>query len=358
MSVERVGIVLPDLGGGGVQRVLVNLAQGMVERGVDVRICTLEERPVKLALPPGVAHHALGGRNPLASIGALQRIVASERIDALVGGITRANLAALAAARGKVRTLLTKHLPVDMLSSSALRRIGLRTLIRNAYARADAVVAVSVGTYESLLTTGLPAARVHRIANPVLGDDVAARSAASIDEPWLVGVGPPVIVAAGRLVPQKDFATLLRAFALVRAHVEARLIVLGEGPERVALERLATSHGITTDVRFRGHVSDVMPYFANAAAVVATSRWEGLPTTIIEALAAGASVVSTDCRTGPREILRDGALGALVPVGDAEAVAGAVLDALDRPHPIAASALDRYRIPTAAAAYMRLLEAL
>lgn len=356
MSVERVGIVLPNLGGGGVQRVLVNLAGGMAERGLDVQVCTLEDAPATLALPPGVRHRALGGRHLVGAVARLRSVVTTERLDALVGGITRANLAIVAVARRPVRTLLTKHLPVDMLSSSAARRRVLRTVIRLAYARADAVVAVSAGTYESLVAIGMPIARLHRIANPVLGSNVDARCAAPVDDPWLAAGGPPVIVAAGRLVAQKDFATLLSAFALVRAQADARLLVLGDGPDRGALARRAAALGLAADVRFAGHVPDVLPYFARAAVVATTSRWEGLPTTIIEALAAGASVVATDCRTGPREILRDGALGALVPVGDAEAVAGAIIAAFATPHPVDASLLDRYRIQAATDAYLRVLE--
>ena len=357
MIVERVGIVLPDLGGGGVQRVLVNLAGGLAARGREVVVCTLEDRAVATALPDGVRHRPLAGRGRIGAVGRLREVVAAERLDALVGGITRANLALLMAARRPVRTLVTKHLPVDMLASNAVRRRVLGAVIRHAYARADAVVAVSQGTFDSLVALGLPGDRLHRIANPVLGPDLERRCAAPVDDAWLAPGAPPVVVAVGRLVPQKDFATLVRAFAHVRRRASARLLFLGDGPDRAALARQAAELGLEEHVRFAGHVPDVLPYLARAAVFASTSRWEGLPTALIEALAAGASVVATDCRTGPREILEDGALGALVPVGDAEAVAAALLGALAAPDPAPRDRLRRYDVGVATEAYLQVLEA-
>ena len=356
MSRERIGVVLPDLGGGGVQRVLVNLAGGFAARGRDVVVCTLDERPMALDLPAGVRHLPLGGRSYVGSVRSLRHVVVSERLEALVGGITRANLALLLAARRPVRTLVTKHLPVDMLSTSVVRRRVLGAVIGRAYARADAVVAVSQGTFDSLVDLGLPRERLHRIANPVLGADLDRRLAAPLDDPWLSPGAPPVIVGVGRLVPQKDFATLLSAFALLRGRVDARLLILGDGPDRDALARQVAAAGLDTHVRFAGHVPDVLPYLARAAVFASTARWEGLPTALIEALAAGTAAVSTDCRTGPREILEDGDLGELVPVGDVAAVADAIGRALSDPRRVPRDRLRRYEVEMAADAYLTVLD--
>ncbi len=356
MSRQRIGIVLPDLGGGGVQRVLVNLAGGFAARGRDMVVCTLDERPVALDLPAGVRHRPLAGGGYVGSVRALRHVVADERLEALIGGITRANLALLLAAPRSVRTLVTKHLPVDMLSTSVVRRRVLGAVIGRAYARADAVVAVSQGTFDSLVSLGLPRERLHRIANPVLGPDLDRRLAAPLDDPWLGPDAPPVVVGVGRLVPQKDFATLLRAFALVRGRTDARLLILGEGPERDALARRVAEVGLDAHVRFAGHVPDVLPYLARAAVFASTARWEGLPTALIEALAAGTPVVATDCRTGPREILEDGDLGELVPVGDAAAVADAIGRALADPRRVPRERLRRYEVGVATDAYLKVLD--
>ena len=141
----------------------------------------------------------------------------------------------------------------------------------------------------------------------------------------------PVVLGVGRLTRQKDFSTLIRAFAEVRRHGPARLIILGDGEDRSALEALVGELGIAVDVALPGFRENAMAYMARSALFVLSSAWEGLPTVLIEALAVGTRVLSTDCRSGPREILGDGALGALVPVGDVPAMATAILRELHRP---------------------------
>ena len=149
--------------------------------------------------------------------------------------------------------------------------------------------------------------------------------------PWLDGSDIPVVIAAGKLKPQKDFETLLRAFALVQAKRNARLIILGRGPKKQALRELATELGISDCFQLPGHVRNPYAYFSRAAVFVLSSAWEGLPNVLIEAMACGCSVVSTDCPSGPFEILEEGAVGRLVPVGDATAMAKAIIESLDNP---------------------------
>jgi glycosyltransferase involved in cell wall biosynthesis len=141
----------------------------------------------------------------------------------------------------------------------------------------------------------------------------------------------PVVLGVGRLTRQKDFPTLIRAFAAVRRRHAARLIILGEGEDRPGLEALAGQLGVAHDVALPGFQDNAVAYMAASRLFVLSSTWEGLPTVLIEALAAGTRVVSTDCPNGPREILQDGRLGALVPVGDVAALAAAMIEALCRP---------------------------
>jgi glycosyltransferase involved in cell wall biosynthesis len=213
-----------------------------------------------------------------------------------------------------------------------LRDRVLPRMVRATYPSAEAIVAVSEGVARALSeVVRLPAERITVIHNPTIGPDVADRCAAPVAHPWFEPETAPVIVAVGRLTEQKDFATLLGAFALLRARRDARLLILGEGEERPALTALATQLGIAGDVAMPGFVPDPYPYLARAALFVLSSAWEGLPNSLIEALAAGCPVASTDCPSGPREILAGGRYGALVPVRDPRALAAAMLAALVAP---------------------------
>jgi glycosyltransferase involved in cell wall biosynthesis len=200
------------------------------------------------------------------------------------------------------------------------------------YPHAQGIVAASAGVADDLARTArLPRRRITVIYNPVVTPELLTQAAAPLDHPWFVPGAPPVILGVGRLVPQKDFATLLRAFASVRQQHPARLLILGEGQERAQLAALASALHIHEDVALPGFVDNPFMYMARAAVFGLSSRWEGLANVVIEALACGAPVVATDCPHGPREILADGRYGALVPVGDSEALAAAILAALDAP---------------------------
>jgi glycosyltransferase involved in cell wall biosynthesis len=195
------------------------------------------------------------------------------------------------------------------------------------------------------------------VYNPVITPEIMALARQTPDHPWFAAGGPPVILAVGRLTPQKDFPTLLRAFAEVRRRRPARLLILGEGEERAALEALGADLGVAADVALPGFRENAMAYMAGSALFVLSSAWEGLPTVLIEALAAGTRVVSTDCPSGPREILQDGRLGSLVPVGDVAALADAMTAALARPAaPAPAEALTPFTRDAAVDHYLRLIE--
>jgi glycosyltransferase involved in cell wall biosynthesis len=194
---------------------------------------------------------------------------------------------------------------------------------------------VSEGVAEELAgATGLDRRDIRVIPNPVDLRRIAAAAAEPVTETdWFEPGAPPVVLGVGRLHPQKDFDKLLKAFALVRRDVRARLLVLGDGPARQQLETLARDRGLDDDASFPGFARNPYKYLARAAVFVLPSRFEGLPTVLIEALACGCPVVSTDCPHGPREILEDGRWGRLVPVGDVDAMAAAIGQALAAPRP-------------------------
>jgi glycosyltransferase involved in cell wall biosynthesis len=194
--------------------------------------------------------------------------------------------------------------------------------------------------------------------NPVISDQLFSRATEPVQHPWLSSEGPPVILGVGRLTAQKDFATLVRSFALVCQKAEARLLILGEGEDRAALEALIAELGLGERVQLVGHVSNPYPYLRRSALFVLSSAWEGLPTVLIEALALGTPVVSTDCRSGPVEILEGGKWGALIPVGDFQSLAEAILKRLaqDWRNEVPDQALEKYTSRYAASEYLRVFQ--
>jgi glycosyltransferase involved in cell wall biosynthesis len=359
-----IAFFLPSVRGGGAQRVIVNLVQGITERGLPVDVVLATAEGVFLdQLPPTVRLVDLRARRLLRSIAPLARYLRREQPRILVSSMSHANLVALWAARLARRgtpVMVTVH---NTMSQSTPDQGGMAgglssRLLRTFYPWATTVIAVSRGAADDLArTSGLPRERVEVVYNPVITPAMLALARQAPHDPWFDAGQPPVILGVGRLTRQKDFPTLVRAFADVRRCRPARLIILGEGEDRPALENLIGQLGLTDDVALPGFRDNAMAYMAGSAVFVLSSAWEGLPTVLIEALAAGTRVVSTDCPSGPREILQDGRLGALVPVGDAPALARAVLDALDGPgDTLPPDALTPFTRDAAVDSYLRLIE--
>ncbi|MDY7015656.1 MAG: glycosyltransferase [Cyanobacteriota bacterium] len=238
-------------------------------------------------------------------------------------------------------------------------RLILRTM-RWLYPRAEGVVAVSRGMARALEERlGWLEGAISTIYNPVIDEDLLAKAQISPQHPWLETTQPPVFLAAGRLTVAKDFPTLIQAFAQTRERLPGvRLLILGEGPQRIQLELMAKKLGLETEIAFPGFVKNPYAYMSRAPVFVLSSRWEGLPTVLIEAIACGCQVVATDCPHGPREILAEGKYGHLVPVGDVETLAKAMQHAIE--HPIAPSQLQArsqdFSIDRAVSQYLNLLD--
>ena len=217
-------------------------------------------------------------------------------------------------------------------------------LLRQVYLHADAIAAVSDGVANELVTHArIPRSRISIVYNPVAGPHIQELMHRPVDHPWFADGQPPVIIGVGKLSPAKDFPTLIRAFARLRRERPIRLVIFGdlrirdkEAKYRADLERLPKELDIEKDVDFAGFTDNPFAYMSRAAAFVLSSAWEGLPTVLIEALACGCPVVSTDCPSGPSEILENGRFGPLVPVGNDEALAAAIQSVLDNPSPPAA----------------------
>ena len=355
---------LPSVRGGGAQRVVVNLVQGVIERGHPVDLVLTTAEGVFLdQLPPEVRVIDLRAGRLLRSIGPLTAYLRRERPRVLVSSMTHANLIALFAARLAGRStpvMVTEH---DTMSQSTrhygrVARVCWPYVLRTGYAGARWVVAVSRDAADDFArTSGLPRERMHVVYNPVITPEIMALARQAPDHPWFAPGLPPVVLGVGRLTRQKDFPTLLRAFAEVRRTRAARLIILGEGEDRPLLEKLVDELGVADDVALPGFHANAMAFMAGSRVFVLSSSWEGLPTVLIEALAAGTRVVSTDCPSGPREILQGGRLGALVPVGDVAALGEAIIGALARPAgSLPPDALLPFTRDAAVDNYLRLIE--
>jgi glycosyltransferase involved in cell wall biosynthesis len=332
---KRLAVFAPSMAGGGAERGALKLAEGLAHRGFDVDLVLAAAEGPRLAeIPATVRLVDLGARRVLTSLPGLARYLRREKPYALASVLDHANVVALWACKlgrypGRVVVIEQNTLSEAARHGKSLRDRMMPRMVTRFYPWADYVVGVSAGVVEDLAQlAGLRREKVRMIYNPIVTDDIARMARSVVHDVWF-NDGSSVFVAAGRLRPQKDFSTLLRAFALVRAKRPARLLILGDGPERSLLEALARQLGLAGDVSLPGSTSNPYAYIARATAFVLSSRWEGLPTALIEALSCGAPVIATDCPSGPREILANGRYGKLVPVGDADALALAMDAALD-----------------------------
>lgn len=356
-----IALFLPDFPPGGVEVVTARLAAGLATRG-PVHLVLASNCAVEAPFPVGVEVVRLGASRTLSSMPALVRYLRRVRPLGLVTAKDHASVVALLArsvGSPRTRVVVAVHLPIGADGPHRAGFTGrfLPAIVRACFPLADAVVAVSRSIADGLIELGIPRELVHVIANPVTEDDMATAALGAPSHPWLdIPLVEPVLVWAGRLNPEKCVDVLLRAFAAVTTRRRARLVVVGDGPDRGSLEELATGLGIQDGVSFTGQVPDARPYLARASVVVLCSRLEGLPTVLIEALALGRQVVSTDCATGPEEILDGGRLGRLVPVGDVVALANAIGAAIDAPLPPASPGdLRRYSVVSATDSYLNAL---
>jgi glycosyltransferase involved in cell wall biosynthesis len=358
-----IAFFLPSVRGGGAQRVIVNLVQGMSERGLPVDLVLATAQGAFLdQLPPAVRVVDLRARRLLQSIGPLTGYIRRERPRVVVSSLSHANLVALLAAklaRRATPVVVTVHNTMSQSTPEQGLLAGLLPhLLRTFYPWASSVVAVSRGAADDLArTSGLPRDRMQVVYNPVITPHTMALTRQAPDHPWFAPGQPLVILGVGRLTRQKDFPTLVRAFAVVRQCRSARLMIMGEGEDRPALEALVSELGLEDDVALPGFRDNAISYMAGSALFVLSSAWEGLPTVLVEALAAGTRVVSTDCPSGPREILQEGRLGSLVPVGNPTAMADAMLAALERrPGTVPLDALAPFTMDAAVDHYLHLIE--
>lgn len=345
----RIGVFFPSLAMGGVERLMVTLSRALATRGYPIDLVVGSQKgDFRADVPPSVRVIDLRCPPPqtFARLPGLVRYLRRERPQVLLSATDGSNLVALWAkllAQTPARVVVSTHLVWSMhamLSSfqspfNAVKyRFVMPALIRRTYPLADEIIAVSRRVASDIVcASGVDLERVHVVYNPIITPELQAKMQEPLEHPWFGPGKPPVILGAGRLSREKDFATLIRAFALARQHRPLRLMILGEGAERPALTALASTLGVSHDVAMPGFVPNPYPPMREASLLVLSSFFEGFGNVLVEAMAAGTPVVCTRCPGGPEEILENGTYGRLVPVGDASAMAEAMLATLDAPPP-------------------------
>ncbi|MBV9389140.1 MAG: glycosyltransferase [Chroococcidiopsidaceae cyanobacterium CP_BM_ER_R8_30] len=334
---SSLAIFLTSLDGGGAERAMVNLACGFVKQGLDVDLVLMKlEGPYLSLVSPEVRVVNLEGKRLLLSIAALVRYLQRERPRTLLSSLEDTNIVALWANRlagvsTRIVVNVQNTLSQQSQNATEIKRRLTPQLVRWFYPWADAIVSVSQGVAEDLVRLGLPSECIKVIPNPVITPEFFQKIQEPLAHSWFSPGQPPVILGVGRLEKQKDFPTLIRAFAQVKQQLSVRLMILGEGKERPYLEALVQELGLTEDVALPGFVANPHTYMARSAIFVLSSLFEGLPTVLIEAMAAGTPVVSTNCKSGPAEILKNGQYGKLVAVGDVNGIAEAITSTLKEP---------------------------
>jgi glycosyltransferase involved in cell wall biosynthesis len=362
MGEGPIALLLPTLEIGGAERSAAVLAGALAARGEPVDLVVGRVRgPLGHSLvPPGVRLVELGTRRVLTSFRALSRYLRREQPVALLANLTHANAMALLTRDylgPPVRIIIVEHSVLSGFArnSGVLRHRLLPLVARGTYGRADAVVAVSAGGGSDLAQiTRLPESRITVIPNPIPFDQLTRSACAPAPHLWLEQ-SLPVLVAIGSLRPVKGYPTLLRAFGRLRERRIARLVILGQGPERRRLERLVDSMGLGADVILPGNATNPYAWISRAACVVMTSLSEGQPTVLLEAIMLGRSVVAVD-RDGTREVLDGGRLGGLAAPDDLDSLVEQVERAIDQPkRPVPADVIAAHDPDHVAARYLELL---
>jgi len=323
----------------GVGKMRVHLMNEIARRGYRVELLLAEmDSPYLPKVDPSIPRQGLRSVHGLKGLPGLALHLRRSRPRVLLTQRVRLNLLALRAralSRTDTRVFVTVNVNMSAKfdHQSARKRDRQVDHMRTYYPRNDGIIAVSRGVADDAASLiGLPPERITVIPNPTVTPELSVRAAEPLDHPWFAPGQPPVLLGAGRLMIEKGFDTLIRAFALVRRDVPAcRLMILGEGPDRKALETLAAELGLAESVAMPGFANNPYAYMARASVFVLSSTREGSPNALVEALATGTPLVSTDCPNGPQEVLEGGRHGRLVLVGDADALARAIVDTLREP---------------------------
>ncbi|MEO0966791.1 MAG: glycosyltransferase [Cyanobacteria bacterium J06639_18] len=332
---KQVAFFIPNLHSD-TDKVVINLLKGMLDKDVYLDLVVASKKGGYLnQVPKQVRIINLESNGVFKAIVPLSQYLREHQPDILISHMSHTNAIAVLAkllAQENTRLVLVEDNTLFARKSKSLQRKFFPILMKLLYQYADVIVGVSHATARDLESRlGLKMGKVKTIYNPVVDSRLTFQANESFNHPWFQKGAPPVFLAMGRLTQQKDFTTLIKAFSILRSNKVARLMIIGEGELRGELEYLTKKLGIVQDVAIPSFVKNPYVYMKNASAFVMSSRWEGLGNVLIEAMACGCPVISTDCPHGPREILAAGKYGILVPVEDVFTLSYAMLKVLETP---------------------------
>lgn len=336
----KVTLVMPGLDIGGVERVMLQLAEGLTQNGINVDLVVINTAgKMRNDVPKEVQLVDLNAPRVLLSIPQLIKYLLNIRPDVIISAKDYQNIIVLIAVKlsGIVtKVIVTTHVDVsvDWKQDSGFKQKFIKHLVTLCYPWADHIVAVSSGAADGLASmTGLSRSKIKTIYNPIITQKLFELADEAVEDKIFMQENPPIILGVGRLTKQKDFETLIRAFFLILQVRNARLVIIGDGGERPRLENIIRELGLEDNTYMPGFVDNLYAYMKRPAVFVLSSAWEGFPTVLVEAMALGTPVVSTNCPSGPSEILEDGRWGPVVPVGNQDALAKAILYVLEHPLP-------------------------
>jgi glycosyltransferase involved in cell wall biosynthesis len=331
----KLAFIINTLGGGGAEKAVTLLSGYAASEGVTTRVYTLQSGSDAYQLDPRIERVVLTSGRMNRGVGRilslplqaaeLARQLRNWRPDVCVSVLPRSNIAHVMTRwfGNRQPVLITEQVSSrDAYPSKSIKDRVMRSMIARFYPQADQVFPSSEGVKEGLTRFGVDRDRMQVVYNAVSLSEIHQAASASVPAANTDSV--PTIITVGRLAYQKDHETLLRAFALTRRRLEARLVLVGQGPLRDDLTALARELEISDRVLFAGWQENPFAWMANADLFVLSSRFEGFGNVVVEAMACGLPVVSTDCPSGPSEILANGDAGILVPVGDVHAMADAM----------------------------------
>ncbi|MFQ5471138.1 MAG: glycosyltransferase [Gammaproteobacteria bacterium] len=350
-------------GDGGVERMMVNLMTGFISKGFSIDLILAKAQGSFLEkIPPEVNIIKLGRSHTLTCLPGLIRYLKKNKPEALFVAKHRAGIVALLAKKctglsTRIVLRLGTTVSAALLHKNRFRRWQWYNSMQRAYPKIDTIIAVSKGVANDVSQiTGIPVSQIKVIHNPVITPQLHELAAESVDHPWLQTDEIPVIIGMGRMTQQKDFSSLVRAFANVRKKIACRLILLGGG-DQTAIRELADELGVKEHISLPGFQKNPYAYLTKANLFVLSSRWEGSPNALTEAMAVGIPVVSTDCPSGPREIMQDGKYGPLCPVGDIDCLAAAIEATLKKSPErfFIQSAVESYTIENSTEEYLKVI---
>jgi len=363
-NLKTITFLLASLRGGGAERVILTIAKGLSDKGYKVDIVLVKAEGEYLEQVHQNIHLVdLKSNRAIFCIPKLIKYFRQENPAVVFSSLPHVSLATLIAhtlAISKSHVFLIEHntLSLSVKNSNTAKGKMLPLFMKLFYPISSGIIAVSEGVASDLVSIlKISRERIQVIYNPVVTNSILELSMEPSKHPWLGNNQPPVVLGVGRLTYAKNFQLLIRSFAKVRDTLAARLIILGDGPDRPELEHLVETLNLSENVSMPGFVENPYAYYRNASVFVLSSRWEGLPTVLIEALACGTHVISTDCPSGPREILEHGRWGTLVQCPNESKLAHAISDVLvTSMPPVGQDFLNRFSLEQSVSKYQSIIE--